>query len=184
MTERLEISAVAISGSPSRRSRSRELLVRASDRLVAAGVPVVLVDLADLPADGLLARAATPATEAALSAVAWARIVLVSTPVYRATYSGLLKVFFDLLPPSGLAGKVALPIATGGGLAHQLVLDHGLRPLLASVGALTVPTATYAIDAQFTAAGPDPIVLLRLERAVAEAIALAHADFPALTPAP
>jgi FMN reductase len=78
-----------------------------------------------------------------------ATIVVASTPVYRATYSGLLKVFFDLLPVDGLAQKVAVAIATGGSPAHQLVIDHGLRPLFGSVGAVTVPTGIYGTDAGF-----------------------------------
>src|SRR6266852_1938882 len=77
-------------------------------------------------------------------------------PIYRATYSGLLKVFFDLLPPDALARKVAIAIATGGGPSHLLAVDHGLRPLLASVGALVVATGIYGTDAQFRAGVPEP----------------------------
>ncbi len=170
-----ELKAVAISGSPSRHSKSRQLLAHAVGRLIEQGVSTRLFDLAQLSADGLLGRAAADDVAEALQAVAAANIVVASTPVYRATYSGLLKVFFDLLPPSALAGKIGFPIATGGSAAHQLVLDHGLRPLFASVGAVTVPSATYAFDGQFSSAGPDPLVLLRIERAAGEAIALARA---------
>ena len=177
-----ELKAVAISGSPSPHSKSRQLLAHVSDCLVSHGVATRLIDLAQLPADGLLGRAQSEDIAAALRLVGEANIVVASTPVYRATYSGLLKVFFDLMPPSALAGKVGLPIATGGSAAHQLVLDLGLRPLFASLGAVTVPTATYAFDGQFSAAGPDPLVLLRLDRAAAEARTLARAANRALTP--
>ena len=177
-----ELRAVAISGSPSSHSKSRQLLAHVADCLISHGVKTTLVDLAQLPADGLLGRGHSEQVAAALRLVTESHIVVASTPVYRATYSGLLKVFFDLMPPSALAGKVGLPIATGGSAAHQLVLDHGLRPLFASLGAVTVPTATYAFDAQFSAAGPDPLVLLRLDRAAAEARTLARAANRALTP--
>ena len=176
------LKAVAISGSPSSTSRSRRLLTCALGELRAEGVETELIDLAALPADALLGRSLSPAVTNAMGLIAEADIVLAATPVYRATYSGLLKVFFDLLPVSALVGKVGIPIATGGSASHQLVLDHGLRPLFASVGAVTVPSATYAFDAQFGQDGPDPLVLLRIDRAVNEALVLARAANRALTP--
>jgi FMN reductase len=160
---------VALSGSPSPRSKSRRLLSLAVERFARDGLRARTIDLSELPADDLLGRARTPVIDRALESVADARIVLVSTPVYRASFSGLLKVFFDLLPPDALAGKVAIPIATGGGPAHALVIDHALRPLLASVGALVVSTGIYGIDAQFTDSGPDAALAARVDRAVSEA---------------
>src|SRR5438477_9464263 len=97
------LTAVAVSGSPSRGSRSRVLLGRAVDALEARGFATRLVDLAEIPADALLGRTSERTLDAALAAVAEARILVASTPVYRATYSGLLKVFFDLLPQDALA---------------------------------------------------------------------------------
>lgn len=174
MTEISDLAAVALSGSPSRDSKSRRLLEHALKSLAARGARTQIVDLGELPADALLGRAPAPAVSEALAAVASARIVLAGTPVYRATYSGLLKVFFDLLPADGLAGRVAIPVATGGGEGHRLILDHGLRPLFASVGAVVVSTGIYATDAQFGPDGPDPSLLARLDRAVIEALSLAQ----------
>jgi FMN reductase len=128
--------------------------------------------LARLPADALLGRRADPAVAAALATVVAARILVVSTPIYRATYSGLLKVFFDLLAPEALEGKVAIPIATGGSAAHLLAVDHGLRPLLASLGAVTVATSIYGTDAQFPDGGPTAPLLERVDRAAVEALTL------------
>jgi FMN reductase len=167
-------NAVGISGSPGARSKSRTLLERALAALAERGVSTTLIDLATLPADALLARRRSPDVDAALASVATASIVVASTPVYRATYSGLLKVFFDLLPVSGLADKAAIAIATGGSPAHQLVIDHGLRPLFASVGAVTTPTGVYGTDASFTDGIPHPSLVARLDTAVAEAITLSE----------
>jgi FMN reductase len=163
------MTALAISGSPSRQSKSRRLLVHAVERVARDGLQGSILDLADLPADDLLGRTRTDAVESALAAVLAARLLIVGTPVYRASYSGLLKVFFDLLPQDALAGKVAIPIATGAGPAHYLVVDHALRPLLASVGALVISTGIYGTDAQFGADGPHGALTARVDRAVDEA---------------
>ena len=171
-----DVCVVLISGSPSRDSRSRQLLGRAARAFARAGARPLLVDLSQLPADALLGRTRAPPVDEALAAVADAQIVAVSTPVYRASYSGLLKVFFDLLPPGVLAGKVALPIATGGSAAHQLVIDHALRPLLASLDAMVVASGVYGTDSQFgPPTGPDAGLLARTDRAVQEALAIAAA---------
>jgi len=181
MTDIVEgIQAVGISGSPSPTSRSRTLLGLALASLERRGVIATrTVDLATLPADALLGRRRDTPVNDALAAVGRARILVVSTPVYRATYSGLLKVFFDLLPQDGLAGKIAIAIATAGIAGHLLAIDTGLRPLLASVGALTVSTAVYGTDAQFQNGRPDSRLLEQLDRAVAEALALITTPVPA-----
>jgi FMN reductase len=149
------------------------LLAHASARLDAAGLRATVIDLCDLPADDLLGRARSNAVVSALDSVTGASLVIVGTPVYRAAYSGLVKVFFDLFAPDALAGKVGVCIATGGSLAHQLVIDHAMRPLLASVGALVVPTGVYGTDAQFGPEGPAQDLLARVDRAITEALALA-----------
>lgn len=167
------IPVVGVSGSPAATSRSRTLLDLALGALERHGGRAQRIDLAGLPADALLGRTPDPAVAEAIAAVQDARIVVVSTPIYRATYSGLLKVFFDLLPQDALAGTVAVPIATGGGPAHLLAVEHGLRPLLASVGALVVSAGVYGTDAQFRAGGPDADLVGRIERAALEAASLA-----------
>src|SRR5215831_7280072 len=168
------LHVVSLGASPSGPlSRSAALLQAALALLADREVRVERIDLAALPADGLLGRARSPQVDAALAVIACADLVIVATPIYRATYSGLLKVFFDLLPTGGLAGKVALPIAAGGSPSHQLAIDHGLRPLLASLGAVVVATGVYASPEQFLDGTPDRPLLERLERAVAEALALA-----------
>src|SRR5262249_44782213 len=132
-----------------------------------------LIDLATLPAGALLGRQADTSVARALEAVGTAHVVVASSPVYRATYSGLLKVFFDLLPQDALVGKIAVPILTGGGPAHLLALDHGLRPLFASLGATVVAHGVYGNDAQFNA-GAAPELLAAVDRAVDEATTLTN----------
>ena len=66
------------------------------------------------------------------------------TPIFSASYSGLFKMFFDVLPPESLAGKPVLIAATAGTARHSLALEHAMRPLFAYLRAVVVPTAVFA----------------------------------------
>ncbi|HEX4601635.1 MAG TPA: NAD(P)H-dependent oxidoreductase [Gemmatimonadales bacterium] len=167
------LRAVGISGSPSATSKSRALVEYALAQLGARGAERALVDLASLPADALLGRRPDPEVTRALEGVGKAQIVVAGTPVYRATYTGLLKVFFDLLPQDSLMGKIAIPLVTGHGPAHSLAVDHGMRPLFASLGATVVARAVYATSEQFPDGTPGPALLQAVDHAVREALALA-----------
>jgi len=168
-----DLFAVGISGSPSGTSKSRLLVEHALARLAARGATTQLVDLAALPAEPLLGRATAAVVAAALEAATRARIIVAGTPVYRATYSGLLKLFFDLLPQDCLVGKIGVPIVTGHGAAHSLAVDHGMRPLFASLGATVVASGVYATSSQFQDGKPGTELLQAVDRAVHEALALA-----------
>src|SRR5436189_784638 len=169
----VRLVAVGISGSPSATSKSRVLVEHALAQLEARGAAVRLIDVATLPADALLGRGSASQLTDALARVAEARIVVAGTPVYRATYSGLLKVFFDLLPQDALIGKIGVPIVTGDGAAHALAIDHGMRPLFASIGATVVAGGVYATSAQLPDGKAGPELLAAVDRAVREALSLA-----------
>ena len=175
MSESTAIWAVGISGSPSAKSKSLVLVEYTLAQLAARGAETCLIDLATLPADALLGRGTAPPVSAALDTATRARVVVVGTPVYRATYSGLLKVFFDLLPQDGLVGKIGIPIVTGHGSAHSLAVDYGLRPLFASLGATVVASAVYGTSEQFLDGKPGPDLLHAVDRAAREAFSLATA---------
>jgi len=146
MTDRL---AVGIAGSLFAPSRSGALVSAVLAELDRSGAQTRLIDLAQLPADGLLARSKQSDVDAAIALVAEARVLVLGTPIYRAAYSGQLKAFFDLLPQAALAGKVAGLIATGAVANHALAIDHALRPLVASLGGLSAAQAIYATDETF-----------------------------------
>ena len=100
---------VSISGSPSLRSRSGWLLQLAQTRLEGTGDTSRLIAVRELPAAPLLhADAHNASIRAALDEVRDADLLLVATPIYKAAYSGLLKLFLDLLPTDGLRGKTCL----------------------------------------------------------------------------
>jgi FMN reductase len=69
--------------------------------------------------------------------------------VFSASYSGLFKMFFDVLGPDLLRGKPVLLAATAGTARHSLVLEHAVRPLFSYLRAITVPTAVFAATEDF-----------------------------------
>ena len=143
------MSALLIAGSPSERSRSAALLDAVAQRLSVRGALVDRIHIRDLsPQALLLADFGHPTVVHAIDQVADASVLVVATPVYKAAYSGVLKVFLDLLPQTALKGKTVLPLATGGSPHHMLALDYALRPVLQSLGARHILPGVYASDAQ------------------------------------
>ncbi|KYG05822.1 FMN reductase [Sorangium cellulosum] len=142
------MSGIAIiTGSVSARSKTAALAARIAARLEREGFRVTTVNVRDLPAeDVLFGRVDSPAVADAVRIVAEAAGVVIATPIYKASYTGALKAFLDLLPQFGLAGKAVLPLATGGTLAHVLAIDYGLRPVLQSLGARHVLAGLFLLD--------------------------------------
>ena len=145
------MSVLLIAASPTQPSRSAALLDAVGQRLQARGAHTELLSLRELePRALLLADTRHPNIAQAVAQVASAQVVVVATPVYKAAYSGLLKVFLDLLAQTALQGKTVLPLATGGSPHHMLALDYALRPVLQSLGAKHILPGIYASDAQIT----------------------------------
>lgn len=91
----------------------------------------------------------TAEIEAELRLAEQADLLIAATPVFRGSYPGMFKHFFDLVDQYALANKPVLLAATGGGEHHALVLEHALRPLFGFVQALTVPVAIFASAGDF-----------------------------------
>ena len=143
------MTILLLAGSPSISSRSTRLLHHVGERLGLLGHRYSRLHVLDLPAQALLqADFANPDLNLAQAQVAQADAVVIATPVYKAAYSGVLKAFLDLLPQDGLAGKLVLPLATGGSQSHMLALDYALRPVLSALGAKHVLPSIYATEAQ------------------------------------
>lgn len=142
---------LTVSASPSPTSKSAATRRLVDEHLAGLGHRVHPLDARDLPPEALLgADAGDPAIAAALELFARADGVVVVTPVYKAAYSGLLKTLLDLLPQSGLAHKVVLPLATGGTTAHVLAIDYALRPVLSSLGSAQVVQGYFVLDRDIT----------------------------------
>jgi FMN reductase len=170
-------SIVGLAGNLTSPSRTRvlvEAVLEAVQRRVDASASVIDLSvvgpvLLSAPTRDALARAG----EVLLSRVEAADLVVVGTPVYRASYTGALKHVFDLLHKDSLAGKPAILAATGGSPLHGLVTEHQLRPLLTFFNAHTVPTSLYATEADFTDYRiANAALARRIERAADEAATL------------
>jgi len=128
---------------------------------------VELRDHAHAITDALLTGFPTGALRDALADVTGADALVVVTPTFQASYSGLFKSFLDLVEAGTLRGMPVLLAATGGTERHSLVIEHALRPLFSYLGAVTVPTGVYAATADFGGEGTADLAI-RIDRAAQE----------------
>ena len=150
-------------------SSTRLLADRLADATAEAlgEVEVTHVELRDLAhelTDHLLTGFPGPALAAAIEEVRRADGLIAVTPVFSASYSGLFKTFFDVLEPGVLEGTPVLLAATAGTPRHSLVVEYAMRPLLAYLRAVTVPTGVFAATGDFGDLGLQE----RVERAAGE----------------
>lgn len=152
------LSLVAVSGSlhtPSKTTvLAREILDRFAEAISADGLPVetTLLELSDVGREfsGALTRAELgPAAEDAVRRIESASLLIVASPVYRASFTGLFKHVFDFVGQYALIDKPVLLAATGGSDRHALIIEHQFRPLFSFFQALTLPIGVYASDADF-----------------------------------
>jgi FMN reductase len=150
---------VTIGGSPSGPSKSASILEIARHRLEQGGFATHAIAVRNLNTEDLIyGRYNSPELQSTFEIVRQADGVIVATPIYKAAYSGVLKVYLDLLPANAFANKIVLPIATGGSPAHSLVIDYALRPVLVALGAPHILTGVYLIDSEMkpSEANADP----------------------------
>ncbi|WP_109126701.1 FMN reductase [Dyella sp. C11] len=151
MTRPLRV--VAVSGGlqqPSKAAVLAEYLLS----LIADEIPCEqhLIELGQLAPRlaGAVWRSQLPESlEQELKAVEQADVLVVATPVYRGSYTGLFKHFFDFIDQDALIDKPVLLAATGGSERHALMIDHQLRPLFSFFQARTLPLGVYATDRDY-----------------------------------
>lgn len=169
-----EPGLVVVSGGlrdPSSTRLLADRLVAASEAALAgAGRPartrvVELRPLARDIADAMTTGVLTPALEEALETVASADGLIAVTPAFNASFGGLFKSFFDVLPEETLSGMPVLIGATGGTARHSLVLEHALRPMFSYLGAIVAPTGVFASTDDFGASGEADSLERRIRRA-------------------
>jgi FMN reductase len=140
------MGVAVVAGNPKPKSRT----LQAATAIAAAlghGPPDVVIDVVDLGA-GLLAWG-DPAVKAAVESVQSSAVAVIASPTFKATYTGLLKLFLDQIPADGLAGVIAIPLMLGAGPGHALAPELLLKPVLVELGATCPTRALYLLDSDY-----------------------------------
>lgn len=170
-----DLRIVGISGNLTRPSKTRALVGEILRQAEALGVGrSELYDLVDAgPELGATLRreSAAPAPDRVLSAIESSDALVVASPIFKASYTGLFKHLFDLIEPKVLEGRPVLVAATGGSDRHALALDHQFRPLFAFFRASVLPAGIYATNGDFTAGGEPSETLIARIAPVADQLA-------------
>lgn len=147
------LKVVAFSAGTARPSKTlaltETLLAQLGEQLNISSSVIELSEIGRALGASLYRSEAPSEVEAALAAVESADLLIVATPVYRGSYTGHFKHFFDLIEQDALIDTPVLLAATGGSDRHALILDHQLRPLFSFLQALTLPIGVYASAADF-----------------------------------
>jgi FMN reductase len=140
------MTTAVLVGNPKPRSRTYDAAINVS-RLLTGDEPDLVVDLADF--GSRLLEPTDPDVTEALKAVAGHDLLIVASPTYKATYTGLLKVFLDRLPAQALAGTTAVPLMLGGHWGHALTPELSLKPLLVELGATAPTRGLFLLESDF-----------------------------------
>lgn len=164
---------VGFSGNITRPSSTRRFVETVAGSLAnQSGLKHQVFDVEDLGPSLAAARALDDLDSAArqiIKTIIEAEALVIGSPTYKGSYTGLFKHVFDLLGPADLRGKPVILTATGGGDRHALIVEHQLRPLFAFFEAFVLPTAIYTSSRDFTDGVPSPAIHARVNQAIAEA---------------
>lgn len=176
-SETRALRVVAVSGSYSDPSRTTELvetIAAAFGQVIPTETHVISLQELGPHLGGALSRKQLPdVAEAELQRIEAADLLIVATPVYRASFTGLFKYVFDFVDQYALVDTPVLLSATGGSDRHALIIEHQLRPLFAFFQSLVLPLGVYAQDADFENYKiVNEQLTERIEKAVARALPL------------
>ncbi|WP_192385184.1 FMN reductase [Mesorhizobium silamurunense] len=169
--------AIGVSGNVTRPSKTRafvdHIVGQVAKKIGASSATFDIEDFGPSLAQARRLGDLDPSARNIVEQLSGAAVLVVGSPTFKGSYTGLFKHFFDLLEPTSLRGKPIILAATGGGERHSLVVEHQLRPLFGFFEALTIPTGVYASDRDFA----DGVIISeairkRTEQAVAEACRL------------
>ncbi|BCJ90438.1 FMN reductase [Terrihabitans soli] len=165
---------VGISGNLASPSRTLSLVVSTAERIAReSGGEARVLDISDLWGLGeIRSRAgAPPAVEAALKAVEQADLLVVGSPVYKGSYTGLFKHFIDFIDYRSLIGTPVALLATGGSDRHALVIEHQLRPLFGFFQAQVLGTGIFLTEKDFSDGEiTDAVLKARFDQLVREGV--------------
>lgn len=137
---------VVVVGNPKPMSRTRAAAELVAERLTGRSAAAV-VDVVDLGA-GLLGWG-DPAVASAKRTVLDAGALIVASPTFKATYTGLLKLFLDQFGQGELGQKTTFPLMLGATPNHALAPELTLRPVLVEIGASCPAPSLYLIESEY-----------------------------------
>jgi FMN reductase len=139
------VTAVVV-GNPRPGSRTLHAARYVATQLTGS-VPELVVDLAERGPELLVWD--DPSTDDLVRRVAASDLVVFASPTYKATYTGLLKLFLDRVPGDGLRGVTAVPLMLGAAWTHALAPEVHLRPTLTELGAHVPARGLYVLESSF-----------------------------------
>jgi FMN reductase len=138
-----------ISGSPTEQTRLNGVLDYVVNYFETVGLSSEVIHIRNLPAEDLIrANFNSPEIVETQKQIEDSEIVVILTPVYKASFTGVLKTYLDLLPQNGLENKTIIPIAIGGTFGHLLMIDYALKPVLTALGAIHILKGVFIVDSQ------------------------------------
>jgi FMN reductase len=143
---------VVLIGSSTPPGRTQAMSEALADCLRARGADVTVIDLVNVAceaADGRPLEKYDPSIGDAVRTLLAADAVAFASPVYRATYAGVLKNFLDIVPIEALRDKPVGLTVLGASLHHYLGVDTAMRAVFAWYGALALPTSVYLAGNDF-----------------------------------
>lgn len=146
---------LVVVGNPTPGSRTLAAAVEVGERVarhLGLDQPPVSLDLATL-GSSLLEWGAESVADA-VSAVLQAEALVVASPTYKASFTGLIKLFLDQFDRDALSGTPTIPMMTGGSPAHALAVEVHLRPVLVEIGASCPTRGIYLSGASIDDPGP------------------------------
>lgn len=115
------------------------------------GVQTEVIYVHQLPANDLIrANFNSEILQRELKKVVEADVIVLLTPIYKASYTGILKTFIDLIPQKGFEEKIVWPVAIGGTAHHLLAIDYTLKPLAITLGATQIAKSVFVQEQQVT----------------------------------
>jgi FMN reductase len=141
------MKTAVVVGNPKAKSRTLEAGVLVAHKLTGTN-PDLVLDLIELGSALLELGSATVAQS--VQAIQGMDVVVFASPTFKATYTGVLKLFLDQFPTDGLAGVTAFPVMLGAGPAHAMAPDLLLKPVLVELGAICPAAGLYLIDKTFS----------------------------------
>jgi FMN reductase len=140
------MKTAVVCGNPKPKSRTLDAALFVAERLTGTA-PQLVLDLIEIGPH--LLGWGDEVSAGALEAMRECRVAIYASPTYKGSYTGLLKLFLDLVPTDGLAGTLAFPLMLGAAMGHAMAPDLLLKPVLVELGAACPARGLYLLESDY-----------------------------------